>query len=234
MSSNTLMSPIQTKSKPTGSRTDAGRADSGRTYAGQSQAERKQQRRQQFLLAGLNLFGTVGFRQCTVRGICREAKLTDRYFYAEFGRIEALLTAVYEDCMIRIRNQVIQSLANSTGSDPQVLIRKALTAFYEAMQDPRVARVCMVELEGVSPEVDDLYHGYIESFADILLQFMHSQVPDWRYSDSQAKIMGIAMVGAMRQAATYGLRHPSRVSKADLIDISSRLFIGVFNEIKTS
>jgi len=28
------------------------------------------------------VFGTVGFRKATVRAICQEAKLNDRYFYA--------------------------------------------------------------------------------------------------------------------------------------------------------
>lgn len=218
------MSPIKTTST----------AAAGRTYGGMSQAERKQQRRQQFLQAGLDIFGSDGFRQATVRGICRAAGLTDRYFYAEFGNIQNLLTAVYEDRMTDIRNQVIQRLAAKQNSDPQQLIVAALDAYYSALQDPRVARVCMVELEGVSPEVDQLYHSYINSFADILLQFMRNITPQWQYSDSEASIMTIAMVGAMRQAATYWLRNPQEVTKETLVRISSRLFMGVFNEISTA
>ena len=49
----------------------------GRIYGGLSLEDRKKQRREQFLQAGINVFGTSGFRSATVRSLCKEAKLTD-------------------------------------------------------------------------------------------------------------------------------------------------------------
>ena len=208
-------------------------SSSGRTYGGLSQDERKQQRRKQFLQAGLNVFGTVGFRQATVRGLCKEAQLTDRYFYAEFGSIENLLTAVYEHHMTDIRNQVMTAFAAAeAGGDPQLLVKKALTAFYQALSDPKVARVCMVELEGVSKEVNQLYHAYIRSFADLILSLIRTLTPDWSYTEEEGAILSIAMIGAMRQAGTYWLLNPDTVQKDTLIRVSTQLFMGVFNEVK--
>jgi len=206
----------------------------GRTYGGLSQDERKQQRRQQFLQAGLNIFGNSGFRQATVRGLCKEAGLTDRYFYSEFGSIEKLLTDVYEHHMTAIRNQVMMAFAAAEpGADAEVLVKKALTAFYQALSDPRIARVCMVELEGVSPETSQLYHSYIRSFADLMLNFIRTLTPGWSFDEEEGAVLSIAMVGAMRQAGTYWLLNPDTVQQETLIRVSTQLFMGVFKEIKS-
>jgi len=82
----------------------------GRSYAGLSQQERKKMRYEQFMQAGLEVFGSSGYRQATVRGMCRQAQLTDRYFYESFGSLEKLLVAVYERCMTSLSNQILQVL----------------------------------------------------------------------------------------------------------------------------
>lgn len=205
----------------------------GRSYGGQSQDERDHQRREQFLQAGLDIFGTVGFSQATVRGLCKQANLTDRYFYSEFGSTERLLIAVYEQHMTTIRNQVMTILARAEpDADAEQLIKLALRAFYQALSDPRVARVCMVELEGVSPETHQLYNTYIGSFADLILNFIRTLSPDWPYSDEEGTILSIAMIGAMRQLGTYWLLNPGTVQEDTLVRISTQLFMGVFNEVQ--
>lgn len=230
------MSPIKTISEQTEARlSNTNNSTQGRTYGGLSQMERKLQRRQQFLQAGLNVFGTQGFRQATVRGLCKEARLTDRYFYAEFGNIENLLCAVYEDQMSGIHNQVMSAFAAAEpGANAEHLVNKALSAFYDALQDPRVARVCMVELEGVSPEVSQLYHSYIRRFADLMLTFINNLTPDWKYNEEEGAILTIAMIGAMRQAGTYWLHNPDTIKKETLIRVSTQLFMGVFNEVNNA
>src|SRR3569623_2122422 len=73
----------------------ATRPASTRPYGGLAKAERVAPRRARFIAAGIELFGTQGFRGATVRGICAAAGLTDRYFYESFASLEALLAEVY-------------------------------------------------------------------------------------------------------------------------------------------
>jgi len=68
---------------------------SARPYGGLAMEERVAARRARFIEAGIELFGTQGFRGATVRGICAAAGLTDRYFYESFASLEALLADVY-------------------------------------------------------------------------------------------------------------------------------------------
>src|SRR5471032_598349 len=86
-----------------------------RTYGGLAMAERVAARRARFVEAGIELFGTQGFRGATVRGVCAAAGLTDRYFYESFASLEALLAEVYSsltrDFAARLLNETIRSKA---------------------------------------------------------------------------------------------------------------------------
>src|ERR1700735_1278322 len=89
----------------------------GRPYGGESPADRVARRRGQFLDAGLELFGTDGYRATTVRGLCKQAKVTDRYFYESFSGTEDLLAAVYQTCMGRVQQRVVTALASVRDED---------------------------------------------------------------------------------------------------------------------
>ena len=69
-------------------------SQAARPYGGLAMEERVAARRARFIEAGVELFGTQGFRGATVRGVCAAAGLTDRYFYESFPTLEALLAAV--------------------------------------------------------------------------------------------------------------------------------------------
>ena len=47
--------------------------------------------------AGLEVFCAAGFQQAKVRDVCREAGLTQRYFYESFTTKEALLAAITDE-----------------------------------------------------------------------------------------------------------------------------------------
>src|SRR4029077_5184552 len=55
-----------------------------RAYGGVSAEDRIAARRAKLLDAGLELFGTRGYATTGVKDVCREAGLTDRYFYESF------------------------------------------------------------------------------------------------------------------------------------------------------
>lgn len=205
----------------------------GRTYGGLSQEKRKAMRRQQFMDAGLEVFGTEGFRAATVRRLCREANLTDRYFYEAFGSTEALLMAVYEQCMDNIRDRIIEAI---TGTIPSNSISEVICAgldrYFSELEDPRVARVCMVELVGISPEVDQLYNGYIIGFSDLLMGLAKQVYPHWQLSEDELQVFGISAIGALRQLATNWLLSDYRIDRKSLVNTSAKTFIGVVSLIE--
>lgn len=204
-----------------------------RTYAGISLVERKKLRKKQFLEAGLRHFGCCGFRNATVRSLCKEAKLTDRYFYESYSGLENLLLSVYEDCMTRLSKEIVAAIIDGyQDQDPESAIIAGLDKYFEILEDPNIARICMVELEGINPEVNALYYRYIDAFAEILREMAHYAFPNMKMEQSQQKILSISLVGAMRQAATNWLVNNYEADRQELVAATSKLFLGIIKLIE--
>ncbi|KMO73507.1 Fatty acid metabolism regulator protein [Mycolicibacterium obuense] len=139
-----------------------------RSYGGVSGDERAARRRRQLLDAGLSIFGSRGYRTATVREVCREAKVADRYFYDEFHGMEELLIAVYTECLDRLEAAVADTLGSSDALSEKV--RPGLESFLTVVaDDPRLARVVWFEVLGVSPIVEQTYLGRMARFGELLV-----------------------------------------------------------------
>jgi AcrR family transcriptional regulator len=191
----------------------------GRVYAGIGAQERTAARRERFVEAGIELFGTLGFRATTVRGVCVEAGLTDRYFYESFDTLEALLVAVYGTLMRRLRERLEATLEAHRGAPEDLRdIERRCTAGYEVwfdmVSDRRFARIVLHEMLGVSPAVDALYEAQTREFADLTAAPIHAALPQARLPAERRALIGRALVGASIQvAATWmisGYRQPRR------------------------
>lgn len=200
----------------------------GRLYAGESLADRQLRRRQQFLDAGLTLFGTVGYRKTTVRALCKEAQLTDRYFYESFATTEDLLVAVYERQFDALREKVMAAVAqHGDSTDFSGLIRIGLDAVFTMAADPRVARFCWLEVLGVSPRIDMLYSKTFCDFADLLVALLTRFLPRTGLPEDETRALGIAMVGAVSQSVTFWLLDGYRIAQPAMVNATARVVAGV-------
>src|SRR5688572_25842106 len=89
------------------------RRATGRLYRGASLENRQSERRHKLVAAGMKVMGTVGFHDATVRAICTQAGLTERYFYESFDSLEELLCAVYQAIIDELRGITQQAIANA-------------------------------------------------------------------------------------------------------------------------
>ncbi len=199
----------------------AAKADPGRRYRGVSEAARQAERRQRFIEAGLTVFGSRGYHSSTVRSICSEAGLTERYFYESFANSEDLLCVVYEHVNQRIRERILATLLDLP-QDPAQIARAVLTAFLECMRDdPRMARMLFVEVLGVSDRVDALYRESVENFAGLLIR-LSQPLLDARELPAplRPEILGVAMLGSVIAAVSrwmlQGFHEPVEVMAANL------------------
>lgn len=171
-------------------------AKKGRPYGGVAPEARAAERREALIRAGTCVFGTVGFRKATVRAICQEAKLNDRYFYAAFDSTEALLRATYQQHAEDLRAQVSQATAAVDGT-LEARVDAGLHAFFTFLRDPCAARVLLLEVMGVSPETDATYQRNLLEFGKQIMA--NAQPPGTDDADLRAdhRIIGLALVGAM-------------------------------------
>jgi AcrR family transcriptional regulator len=191
----------------------------GRAYGGLSTAQRVAARRARFIDAGMDLFGTQGFRGATVRGICAAAGLTDRYFYESFASLEVLLGEVYRsltrDFAARLLSETIRSEAWE--GDAAAIERQATAGYglwFDAVRDPRFARIVLVEVLGVSPAIDALYEASVREMATLTIAPLEATQPTLKLSRTRRELLGRALVGAALQVAkmwmTSGYRAPRR------------------------
>lgn len=191
--------------------------DPGRSYGGESADDRRARRRRQLVAAGLEVFGTTGHRQATVRALCREAQVTDRYFYEQFDGIEDLLVAVYEECVQRLESAALAAVATA---GPQVVdvAWAGLDGVLRVVQDdPRLARVVWFEILGVSPRVEDLYLGRMRRFGDLIVGLVGGPTADLTDAAS-LRLVGDAAVGAVSHCVMVWSAEGFAASRSTIVD----------------
>lgn len=168
-----------------------------RIYGGQSHEDRVTDRRRAFIDAAIEVIGTQGYRAATVRAICAEAELTDRYFYESFDDTEALLRAAYIELSNRLKEAVSAALAKA-GASLEARTDAGLDAFLDFMRDPRAARIMLMEVLGVSDAVTALYLQSSQEFAELLLGTAEAVMPGMAAADrEERRMLGAALVGAL-------------------------------------
>lgn len=206
--------------------TDA--APTPRPYAGETPEARRARRRRRFIDSGKALFGTLGYRKTTMRGLCAHAGLTDRYFYESFASMEDLLAAVYEERAAELEAAILAAV-RSTGPDAplDLLIRHGLDAFFRQAEDAATARVIWLEVLGVSPRIDALYNGVLRRFADLMLLLIRLTLPDWDVSGNTARVLAMGLIGAVSESAKDWLMTGYTQPRAELVAGVALLFEAV-------
>lgn len=186
----------------------------GRRYGGADADERTRRRRQSLIESGVELFGTEGYASITVKRICDHAGLTQRYFYESFPDRTALLAAVYVDCVRVARESTLTSAAgliDDGGPVPSERVptaaRTALGAFLRCLdEDPRLARIMLVEVVGVAPDIEQLRMRAIHGWAELILGIARGGAE----IEAAQRLAAVGLVGAVTQllvdwyTATHG------------------------------
>jgi AcrR family transcriptional regulator len=116
-----------------------------RRYAGASAAERQRQRRERIIEAAFDVFGREGLRRTTMRLICAQARLTERYFYENFNTVEEVYLAVHKQLSAEVGKAIMISVM-SQPDDPLLQTRAGLKTFFEYIKaDPRRAQILLID-----------------------------------------------------------------------------------------
>lgn len=199
----------------------------GRIYGGESAAERVSRQRRQFMDAGLTLFGTLGYRGTSVRALCREAGLIDRYFYKNFRDTEDLLVAVYEEQFDLVEASLLAAIAeHPIEAGVELTVHAGLNAFFGAFEDARVARVCLLEVLGVSPRVDSVYLSRIRRFASLMVSLVQEQARAALISDDELQMMSVGLVGAISQSGVHWLLSDYALPRDTVVRATARIILG--------
>ncbi|GGO76997.1 TetR family transcriptional regulator [Marinobacterium nitratireducens] len=183
-----------------------------RIYGGRTSRERTQARRERLIFAALRLYGDAGFRTTTVRAICQEAGLTERYFYESFSNSEELLCAVCSWSMGRLRQLAREAVAAS-GADPAQRLRASTRAYFDYIQaNPGHGRIALFEMEGTSRTTSDHLRAELDQTIELIVE-LHFEPLGTAPSGLQPELLARALLGATYQLAKEwlqsGFRQPS-------------------------
>ncbi len=199
----------------------------GRPYGGIAHEDRAAERRQTLIQAATQVFGTVGFRKATVRSICQQAKLNDRYFYAAFDSTDHLLRATYEHHARRLYAAVQQALEKPDDRlDDR--IDAGLRAFFAFLRDTCAARVLMLEVLGINAETDATYQRNLSEFAKQIIAFADQATQNALGDLADQRIVGIALVGAMTSAGTAWLLSGYRDCEETMVRNCRQVLLGTY------
>src|SRR4051812_41114366 len=172
-----------------------------RTYGGVSADDRIAARREKLLDAGLELFGTAGYAITGVKDICRQAGLTDRYFYESFNDSGGLFFAVFD----RPTHQPFPPLATAVaacGDDPELQLRTAIGTFIHALAaDPRKSRVLFAEAPAAGATAAAHMRTTLRRFAALVAATARAHVPA-ETSDEEVQILALSLVGLLERVIT--------------------------------
>jgi len=134
-----------------------------RAYRGVSPEQRRADRREKLIAAAIAVYGERGYRQATVKAVCEAAGLTERYFYESFGNSEDLLVTSFNAVTYAVFDE-IRAAAQAAGRGRVARARAMLDAYFGALQrNPPSARVFLVEIRGVSREVDKAFDAALRA-----------------------------------------------------------------------
>jgi AcrR family transcriptional regulator len=167
-----------------------------RPYGGISAEARTAARRQRLVDAAIQLFGTHGFAATGVKQLCREAGVTDRYFYESFDDRAALFQAAFEQVVGELLVAVGSAALAEAGS-PERQARAAVEAFIGSLTaDPARARLLFLEAGSVGGAIAREVRASTRRFAELVAGAARPHLPAGT-PDQRLTMAALSLIGAI-------------------------------------
>ena len=207
-----------------------------RNFRGLSLEQRQGERRTRLIEAGLQVYGTQGFFSVTVRDVCAEAKLTERYFYESFKNSEQLFKAIYMQLIEQQQQLVMSAVMKSAGLTHEQMIRAGLTVFLRGLQDdPRMARILFVDAVLVSELHGTTILDAVSRFDRMIQGFMMLMLPEAHQRRLSLSLVATGLNGYVTHIVSRWVMGGFKESFEDVLDacqVVYSAFLGLFKPIK--
>ncbi|HEX5276762.1 MAG TPA: TetR/AcrR family transcriptional regulator [Fluviicoccus sp.] len=204
-----------------------------RPYGGRDHEARVSERRERFIAAGIRVIGSAGYRAATVRVLCAEAGLSNRYFYESFDSTEALLMAVYRRLMGDCQAAILTAMQQAP-RQVESITAAGVRVFFEHARDPLFARATLLEVMGVSAAVDAMYQENIRIFGRMIMGGARAVLVDDDLPEEEADMLGLSLVGALAYAAMHWMQDGYRLSVEQMVSNAVRIIGGTALGIQQS
>lgn len=204
-----------------------------RQFKGLSLAERKQARREKLIEAGIEVYGKQGFFSVTVKDVCNEAKLTERYFYESFKKSEHLFQSIFLQLIEQLENTVMQAIL-AAAPDLNLMVRSGLMALFDLLKnDPRMARIIYVD----AMLVQELHNQAtiqesMGRFDRMIQSFVMLMIPHLQKSSQEMSLMATGLNGYVTQIAIRWVMGGFKQSQEDIVAACEVVFDSLIEKLK--
>ncbi|TCB50523.1 TetR/AcrR family transcriptional regulator [Acinetobacter terrestris] len=201
-----------------------------RQFKGLSLTERKQARREKLIEAGIEAYGTHGFFAVTVKDICNEAKLTERYFYESFKKSDELFQTIFLKLIDQLQHNVMQAIMQAS-TDPRKMIEAGLTALLTTLKDnPRMARIIYID----AMLVQELHnqatiHETMLRFDRMIHAFVMLMMPHIDRSEREISLVATGLNGYVTQIAIRWVVSGFKQSMQEVLSSCSIVFLSLLD-----
>ena len=172
-------------------------------WSGVPLEDRQALRRDELVAAGTQLLGGESGPAATVRAACRQAGLTERYFYESFADRDEFVRAVYDD----VCSRAMTALMSATTP------REAVERFVALMVDDPVRGRVLLLAPAVEPVLVASGAEWMPSFID-LLQHKLTQIAD----PVRRKMIATSLIGGLTALFTAYLNGRLAATREQFID----------------
>jgi AcrR family transcriptional regulator len=200
-------------------------ADPLRPYGGENGADRVKRRRAALIEAALDILGSADGVAISVRGVCRQAGLTARYFYESFEDVDQLVGTTYDAVVFDIA-EAAQTAVAAGGQSAREQIRSAVGAIVGRIDaDRRRGRVLFSQTL-LSGTLATKRMDAAMMFAALTIQTSGAQFED-------ATIQGAAhfYVGGLGQVLSAWIDDRIDCSTDELIELCVSMMFGAIYEL---
>ena len=199
-----------------------------RQFKGLSLSERKQARREKLIEAGIEAYGSHGFFSVTVKDICQEAKLTERYFYESFKKSEQLFQTIFLKLIDELQQNVMQAIMQAS-TDPKKMIEAGLTALLMTLKNnPRMARIIYID----AMLVQELHnqatiHETMSRFDRMIHAFVMLMMPNIDRSEREISMIATGLNGYVTQIAIRWVMSDYKQPMEEVLSSCSAVFLAL-------
>ncbi|WP_180058900.1 TetR/AcrR family transcriptional regulator [Acinetobacter sp. YH12227] len=201
-----------------------------RQFKGLSLSERKQARREKLIEAGIEAYGTHGFFSVTVKDICLEAKLTERYFYESFKKSEQLFQTIFLKLIDELQQNVMQAIMQAS-TDSKKMIEAGLTALLMTLKNnPRMARIIYID----AMLVQELHnqatiHETMSRFDRMIHAFVMLMMPNINKSEREISMIATGLNGYVTQIAIRWVMSGYKQPMEEVLSSCSVVFLALLD-----
>jgi AcrR family transcriptional regulator len=164
-----------------------------RRYAGVTAEARKAERYERLIDAAFDVFGREGVQKATMRLVCAQARLTERYFYEHFSNLNEVFLAVHRKTSAEAGAAVMMAL-QGTQEDPISQARAGLRAFFEFIKsDSRRGQILLLDAAANGLTTPGNLNKQLALFSNVIRARFHARYPQLDFTpEAELVITGFA------------------------------------------